>query len=147
MHFVTGGAFNGKRKWVEERYRLKEHQHYKWISAYELEACPESVFWDVEQFLILEGVEQWIKKLVEKYKDIETCRQKWHYFLQGWIDLEAQKQDRTLIIIGSDITKGIVPVQQVDRRWRDVTGWAFQDAANVAERVDVIWYGLATNLK
>ena len=33
MHFVTGGAYNGKAKWVKNHYTL-DMDHVQWISAY-----------------------------------------------------------------------------------------------------------------
>lgn len=51
------------------------------------------------------------------------------------------------MLIGSDISKGIVPMAAEDRWWRDTTGWVYQDLVSAAERVDVIWYGISQKLK
>jgi adenosyl cobinamide kinase/adenosyl cobinamide phosphate guanylyltransferase len=50
-------------------------------------------------------------------------------------------------VIGSDITKGVVPLEKENRIWRDLTGWAYQDTAAKAEKVDIIWYGLNQTMK
>jgi adenosyl cobinamide kinase/adenosyl cobinamide phosphate guanylyltransferase len=34
-----------------------------------------------------------------------------------------------------------------NRLWRDVTGWAYQDLSAMADKVDVIWYGLNQTIK
>ena len=54
---------------------------------------------------------------------------------------------RKLVVIGSDITKGIVPVEKENRLWRDVTGWAYQDLAAQADKIDIIWYGCNQTIK
>ena len=52
-----------------------------------------------------------------------------------------------IIVIGTDITKGIVPIEKENRVWRDLTGRVFQDTASICERVDLIWYGISKRLK
>jgi len=144
MHFITGGAFNGKRAWVKKIYRVNKHDH--WLSAYE--GCPLPInIQNIDQaVLILEGVEFWLKDLTKKY-DSKQARENWQRCLENWLAWESSKLNRQLIVIGTDITKGIVPLEVENRVWRDVTGWAYQDIAAKSEKVDVIWYGLNQNIK
>lgn len=58
-----------------------------------------------------------------------------------------EKPSRKLVIIGTDISKGIVPLEKENRLWRDFTGWVYQDLVAKAERVDVIWYGINQIMK
>ncbi|WP_394172482.1 hypothetical protein [Guptibacillus hwajinpoensis] len=51
------------------------------------------------------------------------------------------------MIIGTDITQGILPFEREEQDWRELTGWAYQDLTDAADRVDVIWYGLNQQLK
>ena len=52
-----------------------------------------------------------------------------------------------VILIGTDITKGIVPIEAENRVWRDVTGRVYQDTVSICNRVDLIWYGINKRLK
>lgn len=147
MHFVTGGAFNGKRAWVKKRYQREMHDHYTWISAYEQTKLPKVLPNKNEGLLILEGVEFWIKQLVTEIADQANCRTEWNRILESWLAYEQVEAQQAIVVIGSDISKGIVPMDETARMWRDVTGWVYQDLVKAADRVDVIWYGIATQLK
>lgn len=142
MHLVTGGAFNGKKQWVKEAYSLGEKRHI-WHSFYHAGQLEK---W-TEPIVVLEGIERHVRRLVEKEEDAESARQVWNEQLTGWIDWESKEKNRQLILIGTDMTKGVVPANAFDRRWRDATGWCFQAAAKQACQVIQIWYGLPQIIK
>jgi len=145
MYFVTGGAFNGKSKWVKAYTQLNEQKNY-WYSAYNHDLFPEKVDEAFEGYVVLEGIEQWVRGWL---KDVhaEDVRKKWQAVLNQWQNWESHNRERKVIFIGSDITKGIVPIEPDDRVWRDVTGRVFQDTASKCERVELIWYGMNRRLK
>ena len=97
-------------------------------------------------FVVLEGIELWVKELL-KNLDSKGVREYWRMLLQNWLIWENGRPERKVILIGSDITKGIVPVEVSDRVWRDVTGRVFQDTVSASEQVDLIWYGIQQQLK
>jgi adenosylcobinamide kinase/adenosylcobinamide-phosphate guanylyltransferase len=144
VHFIIGGAFNGKRAWVKNTYKGFEHNH--WISAYENHSLPINLIEFGQDVVILEGVEIWLKDLTAKF-DASKCREIWANSLEKWTTWEQAAVHRKLIVIGTDITKGIVPVEVENRLWRDVTGWAYQDIAVKSAKVDVIWYGINQTIK
>lgn len=141
MHFVTGGAFNGKRAWV-----LKRYQDYKWISAYEGEEIINDLHPHSCEKIVFEGIEIWLKEQSEK-QHLDDVRADWKERLIRYADWERENMNRHIIFIGIDITKGIVPMEETDRNWRDVTGWVYQDLVQVCQRVDVIWYGINQTIK
>ena len=143
MHFITGGAFNGKRAWVIKTYQVEKDE--SWLSAYENHPLPRNVNHH-QNFLILEGIEIWLKLLTEQV-DVKQSLEIWNSCLNDWLKWEKEKAGRNVIIIGTDITKGIVPVEKENRLWRDLTGWAYQDTAAKALKVDVIWYGINQTIK
>lgn len=145
MHFVTGGAFNGKAKWVREYYQLA-NTPYCWISGYKSESLPETVDDVQKPIIILEGIEMWLKELAGRYA-IAEAREHWKSLLAGWLIWEANEQQRKIILIGNDLNKGIVPIHAEERKWRDLTGWAYQDAVKACEHADIIWYGIRQCLK
>ncbi|MCL6572557.1 MAG: bifunctional adenosylcobinamide kinase/adenosylcobinamide-phosphate guanylyltransferase [Bacillus sp. (in: Bacteria)] len=144
MHFIIGGAFNGKRAWVKNTLKGFGQDH--WLSAYDNNSLPLNLLEIDQDVIILEGVEMWVKELTVEY-DADKCREIWKKCLANWLSWERGTVKRKLIVIGTDITKGIVPLEAENRVWRDVTGWAFQDISARSEKVDVIWYGLNQTIK
>ncbi len=142
MHFVTGGAYNGKAKWVKKHFAL-DMDHVQWISAYRDEPLPLHFH---EDTVVLQGIEAWIKGEASA-QEAAVIRLKWQEIISGWRIWEEENNDRRLILIGADITKGIVPIEVENRIWRDATGWVYQDIVAVSSRVDMIWYGVSQQLK
>nr|WP_256522137.1 bifunctional adenosylcobinamide kinase/adenosylcobinamide-phosphate guanylyltransferase [Halobacillus sp. A5] len=60
---------------------------------------------------------------------------------------EHSRPDHQLIIIGTDVTGGIVPVEKEHREWRDNVGLHYQQFIKEAESVYRIWYGIPQQLK
>ena len=144
MHFVTGGAYNGKSKWVRRHYGL-DGTSSEWISAYHDQPLPLHFH---ENTVVLQGIEAWISRdAAEQDADAAAIRMKWQEIIKEWQIWEAAKEHRRCILIGADITKGIVPIEAKHRVWRDATGWVFQDIVAASSRVDVIWYGVSQQLK
>jgi adenosylcobinamide kinase / adenosylcobinamide-phosphate guanylyltransferase len=142
LHFITGGAFNGKRAWVKNTYGLTG----SWHSAYQETPLAKNFNHINSDLLVLEGIEIWLKELTKTYHS-NRCREIWIQIINNWLSWEKAEPERKLVIIGTDITKGIVPMERENRLWRDVTGWAYQDLAAKADKVDVIWYGLNQTIK
>lgn len=132
MHFVTGGAYNGKRQWVRDRY-----PEAKWISAYKRSPILTELDGSV---VVLEGLEQWVRE--------NSCtREEWKRQLDKWLAWEGGDLSRHVVLIGTDISKGIVPMEKEYREWRDLTGWLYQDVVAVSKQVDLIWYGINQTIK
>lgn len=142
MHFITGGAFNGKRAWVKETYGVTG----SWFSSYLDTPLTEDFNHVNSDLLVIEGIEIWLKELAKNF-DSNRCREIWNHTINNWFIWEKAKSQRNLVVIGTDITKGIVPIEKENRLWRDVTGWAYQDLAARADKVDIIWYGLNQTIK
>lgn len=142
MHFITGGSYNGKSKWVKQFYGL--NSECLWLSGYQKEQ-PEWLDFQGD-IVVLQGLDAWIEQDVD-IMDIEEIRKKWKGIMDDWRIWENERQDRKCIVIGSDITKGIVPMEARNRQWRDACGWVFQDVAALSKRVDIIWYGINQQIK
>lgn len=147
MHFITGGNFNGKRKWALNFYQLTpQSDHVHFLSFYKENTKMEKVDLLKKPVLMLEGLEYFIQQKLTTMGMEETS----HYFCQLFKELinwENQEEQHQVIVIGSDITKGIVPMDKKERVWRDAVGWVYQEAAQNSKRVDIIWYGLNGTLK
>ena len=101
-----------------------------WISAYHQDLLPLSLDHLDENVVVIEGIEQWIKELLIEF-EAEAVLEKWQALLEKWQIWERAEQGRMVILIGSDITKGIVPIEAENRVWRDVTGRVFQDTVSI----------------
>lgn len=145
MHFVTGGAFNGKSEWVKA-YNQLTGENCQWFSAYKRHPIPVDFDKITKNCLVLEGIEQWVRESLQGVSGDEV-KEKWRDLLRQLENWESVDGKRSVILIGTDITKGIVPLKSEDRQWRDVCGRVFQAAASSCERVDVIWYGLNKRVK
>jgi adenosylcobinamide kinase / adenosylcobinamide-phosphate guanylyltransferase len=117
-----------------------------WLSAYQDAALTEDFNHITSDLLVIEGIENWLKELTQTYDSYRSL-EIWIQTIDKWLSWEKAEPLRKLVIIGTDITKGIVPVEIENRVWRDVTGWAYQDLAAKADKVDVIWYGLNQTIK
>jgi adenosylcobinamide kinase / adenosylcobinamide-phosphate guanylyltransferase len=51
------------------------------------------------------------------------------------------------IIIGDEVGCGVVPIEPLDREWRDETGRVYQLLARHARRVTRVWAGIPQELK
>jgi adenosylcobinamide kinase / adenosylcobinamide-phosphate guanylyltransferase len=140
VHFITGGAFNGKRAWVKQNF-----ERGSWLSAYQGIPFPHEIN-SKEDLLFIEGVEVWLKEITEEY-DLNQCLDIFVSSLENWLLWEEANPNRKLVVIGTDISKGIVPMESENRIWRDVTGWAYQQLTAKAEKVEIIWYGLNQTIK
>lgn len=145
MHVITGGSYNGKSAWVKTHYQLDKQRSFRWISAYRGNKCPQVM--DVnDDILILSGVELWVQQLL-KISDFAAIREVGTNMIEEWLKWEQQSLNRHLVVIGSDISKGIVPLEREMREYRDAAGWFFQDLVANCSRFDLLWYGIARRMK
>ncbi|MGR3765994.1 bifunctional adenosylcobinamide kinase/adenosylcobinamide-phosphate guanylyltransferase [Rossellomorea sp. NS-SX7] len=141
MQFVTGGAFNGKSQWVRETNKQK----LEWVNLSEECTLPQP---DPSQnTVVLEGLEYLILNEVRKEKEMNSIRSEFHSLFETWMDWEGALTPRNVIWVGSDIGRGIVPIDSTERKWRDLTGWVYQDLVKLADSVYEIWFGLPQRLK
>ena len=145
MHFITGGSFHGKKSWTvnyAKEHGLIEGKVLRLFDEKEMNIVND----EKDFFYMIEGLEWMIKNRLQE----ETLEQTINYIekqVEALLQWEREEKNRFVFIIGSDITKGIVPIDKEDRLWRDGTGLIFQRIAATADRVDVIWYGLNERLK
>lgn len=129
MHIVFGGAFNGKREFVKGRLT---GEPVAWIEA----AMPEHV----SSFTVVAGVEIWIRQQLDQGKteaemmtEIQTA-------------LLLNKNNRQVWIL-TDINRGVVPLDPIERKQRDVVGRLYQFLFKEAASITRIWYGIPEKLK
>ncbi|GAA0069360.1 hypothetical protein UT300003_08830 [Clostridium sardiniense] len=124
MILVFGGAYNGKLAYVKEKYNL----------------CDKDIFYCNSGNINLE------KKVICGF----------HIFVRNMIienksPLEYIKNNmdklKDKIIITDDIGLGIVPIEKVDRVWRDEHGKSIQYISSRSKKVIRIFLGIEKVLK
>lgn len=126
MHIIFGGAFNGKRQYVKE---LMANCSFSWHEA-ELPKPGEQA--------VIAGVEQWIRKQLREHQSEQEI-------LATVKELSESPGERLWIL--TDISRGIVPLDPLEREWRDVTGRTYQYLFNQAQHITRIWYGIPQTIK
>jgi adenosyl cobinamide kinase/adenosyl cobinamide phosphate guanylyltransferase len=114
-----------------------------WLSAYELDPFPDEPSDLDASLVVLEGIEYWVEQAI---KTVEDPVGEWITLINKWT-LWEEAYDMNFVLIGTDITKGIVPVRSLERKWRDTTGRCYQLTSRKAHRVDLIWYGIHQTIK
>ena len=133
MHVVIGGAYSGKRQYVRGNWPL-----FQFISAYEGKDFNETV---TEDIVVYEGFDIWVNQLLDRGKTNDEIVA----WFREWLGSLQSPENTVLIML--EIGKGIVPIEEQNRRLRDVIGWIQQEAVKQADTVINVWHGLARQLK
>ncbi|MCM3762952.1 bifunctional adenosylcobinamide kinase/adenosylcobinamide-phosphate guanylyltransferase [Alkalihalobacillus oceani] len=112
----------------------------QWYNGYKL--CPHPAP-EQNGTVIIFGLEAIVRSFLTE--DEAGARERFRSWLESWLCWE--QSGGILYLVGSDVGKGVVPLEKEARLFRDYVGVCFQEVARKAERVDLIWYGLATQLK
>ncbi|EKQ53403.1 MULTISPECIES: bifunctional adenosylcobinamide kinase/adenosylcobinamide-phosphate guanylyltransferase [unclassified Clostridium] len=124
MELIFGGAYNGKLKFVKENFNVND----------------DEIFFCKDQNLdlykkVICGLHIFIRACV--LNDINSLE-----FLERNINLLKDK-----IIICDEINSGIVPMEKINRAWREETGRALQFLSGNSSNVYRIFFGIEEKLK
>ena len=124
MILVFGGAYNGKKDFIKEKFNINE----------------EDIFY------CSDGEIDFSKKVIcglHKFTYNNTLKNK--------ISLEYIKENINLfkdkIIISDEISSGIVPLKKEDRMWREETGRCLQYLSKESSCVYRVFCGISTIIK
>lgn len=132
MRIFIGGAYNGKHEYVRRWLKEQELVDVEWYVG-QFPTKPTS------QTVVVSGLEEAIKPLLEKDEvslAIEMAEQ-----------LQLLEKQHQVIIIATEIGRGIVPIDPQDRKLRDTLGRLYQQLFATSEHITRIWYGLAEEIK
>ncbi len=127
MKLIIGGAFQGKGDYAKETYggtvydcRLPENK-----DKLDLDLSAD----------IIDGLEAFTRLYAEE--QLEAA---------DWLRAhEAALADK--VFVCDDISQGLVPMDPVDRAWREMNGRALLYLAGIAERVERVFCGIPQRLK
>jgi adenosylcobinamide kinase/adenosylcobinamide-phosphate guanylyltransferase len=142
MQLVVGGAYAGKRKVVRQKV-----SRMSWISSYTGNSLGSwKSEWSYDTCLVLEGWERWIAEDLKQGMILDEVRLKYSSLLKT-ICAEEKRRKNNVLLIMLEMGRGIVPLNEEERKLRDVAGWLLQDASEQAEEVIYVWHGLTQTLK
>ena len=124
MHLIIGGAYQGKRRFAEERFGLKPEDIFTCTGEDPVFSCP-----------CLDHLEEFTLSCVKGGRDSVA------YFREnreGWKD--------SVLILG-DISAGVVPMDAELRAWREENGRLGRYLGEQAESVHRLFCGLEQRLK
>ena len=125
MVLIFGGAYQGKLDFAMKKFNIKDTDIF---------TCTEDSFPDFSK-KIIDRAELFFLKCVKdgiEPRDI-LCEN---------INMLQDK-----IVIARDISQGIVPIDSVQRAWREASGRAMMYLAREAEEVYRVFCGLSEKLK
>lgn len=126
MHIIIGGAFNGKRAYVKQR----------WDASWYEGTLPETESGTV----VVAGIEGILQSYLEEDEQRVATQ-----FAQKLMALDATCDE--LIVILTDMGRGVVPLDWTSRQLRDTCGRLYQALFKQATTITHIWYGIPEILK
>ena len=126
MTLVFGGAYQGKLAYVLERFNLTEEDVYR-CGADDVSAPGRQK--------VVYGIDQWILALVKAELDVAAPVQR----------LIEQNADG--IVICTDISCGVVPIDETLRTWREAVGRSLAALSLASDEVIRLYCGIPARLK
>ncbi|KGR91563.1 adenosylcobinamide kinase [Ureibacillus massiliensis 4400831 = CIP 108448 = CCUG 49529] len=134
MKAIIGGAYNGKRKYVEDLLK-KQQISYELFEGY----IPDKVNFVNNGYFVIYNFEQMVLNYIEL--DEETIVD------QLFQKIKALDTQSNVICICTDFGRGIVPIDKKERKVRDTCGRLYQKLFQESNSVIRIWYGIPQILK
>lgn len=124
MKLVIGGYAQGKLDYVLEKYQLENDQVWDGQLPEEIQKIPVVVY----------NLQHWVREKVQKEESLDDI----------WIFLDKHPD---VILICNEIGNGVVPMDALERAYRECTGRLLIKLANRAESVERVVCGIGQKLK
>jgi hypothetical protein len=145
MVLIFGGAYQGKKEYVINKYMITDAQiyncenpdKYRDLSDGGENGGAAELTDAAGKFPALDHLEAWILRGIREKRNPED-------------ELQAALKSGCLdekIVICADITQGVVPIDAEMRKWRDQTGKCLQLLASRADEAVRVYCGLAETVK
>ena len=133
MIFVFGGAYQGKLDFVKEKFSIREEDVFVADKSMDIDSLPENT-------RCIYGLHAWVRALVERGEAVDEKVRGLIYKL-----IVTQKDD--VVIIMDDVSQGIVPMDKVERAFREANGRAMIRLARDAKEVYRVFCGIGVKIK
>lgn len=124
MILVFGGAYNGKKDFIKEKFKINEGEIFY---------CSDDKI-DFSKKVICGLHKFTYNNTLENKSSLEYIKENMNLF-------------KDKIIISDEISSGIVPLKKEDRMWREETGRCLQYLSKEASCVYRIFCGIPTIIK
>jgi adenosyl cobinamide kinase/adenosyl cobinamide phosphate guanylyltransferase len=127
MILIFGGVYQGKLAYALTRFNLTESDVHKCGNDDNIEIP--------EKKKIIYEIDKWILAMVKKNIDVPKA-------LSQFID-----RNMDAVVICNDISCGVVPVDPVQRKWREETGRALAALSQISTEVIRLFCAIPARLK
>ena len=135
MRLVTGGAWQGKREWIEARIKI-------WTGREKEDALvadgDSAAYPLAENAQVVLNFHRFVRRLTEEGKNEEEILK---------FALSVSEKNPGAIISMDQVGCGVVPVDSLERRYRERVGRVGQLLAAKSEEVYVVTAGLGRRIK
>ena len=147
MELYIGGFAQGKLSYVQQKKKEEKIPVGTIIDCadpgYQEKLQSFSQLHDLENgVLIVNHLHLWVRDLLTQASEEKLPENTAKETILSW----AEEHPNTIFIC-DEIGNGIVPIEKIDRIWREQTGRLTVELANRAERVERILCGLGQRLK
>ena len=125
MILVFGGSYQGKLDYTLERFKIDANYVYN---------CGEDTAMPVGK-RIINGLDKWILALIKAGIDTDKTI------------TDLINQNPNAVVICTDISCGVVPIDPQMRKWREAVGRALAALSRESDEVVRLFCGIATRLK
>lgn len=126
MILVIGGAFQGKKAYVEETFQIKQSE------IADGQSCGLD---DIYSCGCICHFHEWVKRQLEQGAD-----------LSGFAE-ELYSRNPDIILISNELGYGVVPVEAFDRRYREMVGRLCCELAAMSRQVHRVICKIGTVIK
>ena len=126
MILIFGGVYQGKLAYALDRFCLTENDVYR---------CNETDTATPWNRKIIYEIDKWILSLVKEDKDIDKA-------VRIFIN-----DNQEAVVICNDISSGIVPLDPIQRKWREAVGRSMAELSQVSVEVVRLFCGIPTRIK
>ena len=126
MVLIFGGAYQGKLEYALGHFRLNESDVYR---------CSDDNTNLPGNKTIIYEIDKWILALVRADKNVSEIMK------------QFMENNKDAIIICNDVSCGVVPTDELLRRWREEVGRAMTALASNSHEVIRLFCGIPTKIK
>ena len=126
MVLIFGGAYQGKLNYAMKNFGFGEDDVYRCNDEDTSIPCDKKIIYEIDM---------WILGLARAEMDIVTNIE------------EFMINNNDAIVICNDISCGIVPIDNLTRKWREETGRVMAMLASRSDEVTRLFCGIPTKLK
>ena len=126
MILIFGGAYQGKLDYALKRFNWTENDVYR---------CDDGNISNPAGKKIIYEIDKWFLALIKNNLDIEAALNK---FINENMDA---------VVICNDISCGVVPVEKLQRAWREATGRSLAVLSGLASEAIRLFCGIPSKIK